>query len=230
MSRRTDLEKKIGEVQARIEALKNTSGDGAAILMAGFQRTTLETQLKELRADYKRAAEAEERRGEEHEHAMQSFEREDAAFWFRRFFTTLGIANAAAFAALASGLLQADDPVKLAPVAGPAMDAFAWGALWAGSIPLWMWARLAINGLSEREGFPEPLQRVAKGFRLLMTQLIAISAVASVIMFCLGLFTATGAVHGLAEGKKVADARVAAESKARAHPITPSALAPKPAK
>lgn len=152
-------------------------------------------------------------------------EREDAAFWFRRFFTTLGIANGAAFAALASGLLQADDPVKLAPVAGAAMDAFIWGALWAGSIPLWMWARLAANGVSEQRGFPAPLQPAAKGFRFLMSQLIAISAIASVIMFCLGLFTAAGAVHGLAEGKKVADARVAARAKSTHHSAQPAGSA-----
>lgn len=189
--------------------------------------TALNLQLARL-ADRERNADA--ARAVEAEHAARTAQAEEMAFWFRRFFTTLGIANGAAFAALASGLLQADEPVKLAPVVGPAMDAFIWGALWAGSIPLWMWARLRLRIYSSGGELRPPIRGAVVGAGSMFGQLIMISAAASVVLFCLGLFTATGAVHGLAEGKKVADARVAAESKARAHPIIPSALAPKPAK
>lgn len=148
---------------------------------------------------------------------LRRAEREEAAFWFRRFFTTLGIANAAAFAALAGGLLQADDPIKLAPVAGPAMDAFIWGAIWAGSIPLLLWVRLALRPLEDRWDHDSPKRRLLTGAQVLSRQLVALFAATSTIMFCIGLFTAAGAVHGLAEGKKVADARVAAANKSRVH-------------
>lgn len=36
-------------------------------------------------------------------------QQDDAAFWFRRYFTTVGVGNAALFAALISGVLQAQD-------------------------------------------------------------------------------------------------------------------------
>lgn len=146
---------------------------------------------------------------------------EEAKFWFRRFFTTLGIANAAAFAALASGLLQADHPVELAPAVAPAMDKFIWGALAAGSIPLLLWLQLILRGWIRDNSHEVVRGKAWRSLHLVARQLVIFAFVSSVYAFCWGLFIAAGSVHGLAEGKRVADTRVATESKGRVHVSPP---------
>jgi hypothetical protein len=66
--------------------------------------------------------------------------REDAAFWLRRFCTTLGIGNAAAFAAVASGFLQSDED-SWSRIASPVADAltrFSTGMVLAGAMPVFL--------------------------------------------------------------------------------------------
>lgn len=66
---------------------------------------------------------------------------EGADFWFRRFLLSLAVGNAAAFLALASGLLQADDPIAAAKLIRLPLQHFGHGLLAAGAIPAIMWAR-----------------------------------------------------------------------------------------
>jgi hypothetical protein len=129
---------------------------------------------------------------------VQRATREEAAFWFRRFFTTLGIANGAAFAALASGLLQADDPKKVAYLAAPAMAHFVWGTILAGSVPLILWMRIIVvmtfDDPLKANKFEHGASRVVEFAGQAVTFGLTGGAVAH---FCYGLFDAVGAVQSL---------------------------------
>jgi hypothetical protein len=123
-----------------------------------------------------------------------------AAFWFQRFFTTLGVANAAAFAALASALLKFDDMPRVAPMVLQPLTSFGAGLLWAGLIPFFLWLRYAANvWLDDR--FDQP--RITMAARQLLKgvgQTATITAaVFSVYFFWQGLFDAIGKVHGIVD-------------------------------
>jgi hypothetical protein len=123
---------------------------------------------------------------------------EDASFWFRRFFTTLSIANAAAFAALASGLLQADEPKNIAPLVAPAMIQFAWGMLTAGSVPLLLWLRFGTDDwLSDNYEQGKWVRGARWTVKFASQGAMAFAAVLSVTFFALGLFTALGSIQGI---------------------------------
>lgn len=194
-------------------------------LVTDSMRRAMEEELRQLKLELAniedRARETISAENRQAEADARRTEKEEIDFWFRRFFTTLGIANGAAFAALASGLLQSDNPAALAPAVGPAMDKFIWGALAAGSIPFGLWLRLLMESWQRRFGNDTPEYRAWWWISLVARQAVFIGATVSVLCFCWGLFIAAGSVHGLAEGKKVADARVAAESKARVHAPPP---------
>lgn len=68
-------------------------------------------------------------------------EQEDANYWLRRFCTSLAIANAGAFAALAAGFLNTDDKASVAADLATIMTTFAVGTCSAGLIPGWYWLR-----------------------------------------------------------------------------------------
>jgi hypothetical protein len=128
---------------------------------------------------------------------------EDEAFWFRRFFTTLGIANAAAFAAIASGFLQAASADRL-PVARPVADAlsyFSFGMVCAGAIPAFLWLRAAarrIHTLKQVRFFkPQDLQDFVT---MILFLGIYFAAAFSVLGLAKGIGIAIGAVRGLAGG------------------------------
>jgi hypothetical protein len=72
---------------------------------------------------------------------------EEASFWYRRFFTTLGLGNAAAFAAVASGFIQADDRRPIADAAANALTAFSIGMVAAGALPLLLWLQIETRHL-----------------------------------------------------------------------------------
>ena len=71
----------------------------------------------------------------------RSEEQEDANYWLRRFCTSLAIANAGAFAALAAGFLNTDDKASVAADLATIMTTFAVGTCSAGLIPGWHWLR-----------------------------------------------------------------------------------------
>lgn len=122
---------------------------------------------------------------------------EGATFWFKRFFTTLGIANAGAFAALASGVLQADDVGKIAGLVAPAMVHFTQGMLASGSIPLFLWLRYFASDAQSRYFDRNRFQTLALPILEWLAQLLVILAtVRGVWEFAAGLFSALGSLQG----------------------------------
>lgn len=122
---------------------------------------------------------------------------EGATFWFKRFFTTLGIANAGAFAALASGVLQADDVGKIARLAAPAMVHFTWGMLASGSIPLFLWLRYFASDAQSHYFDTNKFQKLSLPILEWLAQFLVISAtVKGVWEFAAGLFSALGSLQG----------------------------------
>ncbi|MBO9710545.1 MAG: hypothetical protein J7521_20280 [Caulobacter sp.] len=160
-----------------------------------IRRMNLTHQLDALLPKLRAARRAEERTARlDREKAAA----EGANFWFRRFFTTLGIANAAAFAALSSGLLQADKPAEIAPLVAPAMVQFAWGLLTAGSIPLLLWLRFgADDWLSARYEQPPGIRRAREAIRFCSQGIMVIASTSSVCCFANGLFSALGSIQGI---------------------------------
>lgn len=125
-------------------------------------------------------------------------QKEGAEFWFRRFFIALGIANAAAFAALASGLVQADKPSDIAPLVANSMTHFTWGMLAAGVIPLWLWIRfMTAAWIIEHTDAPSYQRTIWHIVNNSMQPLIVLATVSSVWKLAEGLFTALGTVRGL---------------------------------
>lgn len=123
---------------------------------------------------------------------------QDAGFWFKRFILALGIANAAAFAALAGGLLGADDPKVVAPLVAPAMVHFAWGMLESGAIPALLWLRYASTTWL-LDGYEQPaLARILRIAAKEGSHILTIAAVVtSVFSFGNGVFKALGSIQGL---------------------------------
>lgn len=187
------LKRAIDEHAALAKRIADAGGQGRAGLL--IRRMNLENEINSLRKQIRAARRAEERA---FRHEMQRAAAEGANFWFRRFFTTLGIANAAAFAALASGLLQADKPAEIASIAAPAMIQFAWGMLTAGSIPLLLWIRFgADDWLSERYEQPPLIKRARFAVKHLSQTAMVIAATFSVVDFAQGLFMALGSIQGI---------------------------------
>lgn len=195
--------KTAAEVMGQIERLARTPTDSSARLgadrMMGAMYERLVQNFERRRGDEKAAAD----KAADDERQSREFDREHASFWFRRFFTTLGIANAAGFTALASGLAQSDSPEKIAGAIAPAMDAFIWGALNAGSIPLFLWFYLA-----SADWIPDDWVKRRLAVWLLSRGLIITATVFSVWYLGEGLFSAVGAAHGIAAGHAAASARV----------------------
>ena len=83
---------------------------------------------------------------------------EIANSWLKHFITTLAIANAGAFATLATALLKIDDAQKLAEHVMPAMAWFAVGMLIAGLLPVIVWvhykADSVLAAIHERGEYP----------------------------------------------------------------------------
>lgn len=129
---------------------------------------------------------------------VEKTQAESATFWFRRYFTSLGIANGAAFAALASGVLQADKPADIAPLAAPAMEHFAWGLLAAGAIPLLFYVEYKIRDFRNDRYDPNRFQAaVLPALQVIAGWSVYFAGTVGTYRFAMGLFTAIGAVHGL---------------------------------
>lgn len=152
----------------------------------------------EKRASHRAAIEEERSLRRERLLRLEAANLDDAAFWSRRFYTTLGIANAAAFAAIASGFLQAETNDRK-PVVQPVADAlefFMWGMVLAGVIPLLNWIK------SERNRIEGHFDRATDaGIRMailwLSVSFAALAAFNSAVFFVLGLASAIGGIRGL---------------------------------
>lgn len=78
---------------------------------------------------------------------------DEATFWFRRFFTSVAIANGAAFAALAAGFLNTDDKAAIANALAEIMSFFAIGMCTAGLIPALLWARVKLGASQSKSKY-----------------------------------------------------------------------------
>ena len=119
--------------------------------------------------------------------AAEQAAHDERTFWFRRFFTTLGIANAGAFFAVATGLAQADAPAKIAPYLASPFTSFVWGMVLSGLIPLSLMAAAR----------PEADKRGAH-WRKLANYLGTLLAAASAFSFVFGLMQLVGFFRGMA--------------------------------
>lgn len=113
---------------------------------------------------------------------------DERVFWFRRFFTTLGIAHAAGFVGLAAAVGQSDDPKILAPHLVVALQYFAFGMVTAGLIPL----TLAWSASGE--------DRPKAHHKKLATYTAAVLALIAAATFVAALMEVAGVFHGLAVG------------------------------
>lgn len=117
---------------------------------------------------------------------------EASAFWYRRFFTTLAIANGAAFLALANGFIQADDRSVLAPLIHKPMLLFALGTFAAGAIPLVLGAAPRLDRSARRTHANKSILIAVQGL------VIAIGSglvVASIVSLVRGAFEAVEAIR-----------------------------------
>lgn len=79
--------------------------------------------------------------------ADAAIEREDSAFWLRRFLVSLSIGNGAGFVAIATGALQNENPLQaISLVVGP-LHSFAIGIIAAGAVPAMMWLAILAKQL-----------------------------------------------------------------------------------
>jgi hypothetical protein len=123
---------------------------------------------------------------------------ESATFWSRRFFVTLALANAGAFVTMASGLVQAEDPSKIAALVTPALVHFSWGMLASGAIPLFLWIQYQVRdfrgGYYKRNLIQERVLPFLEGAA---RQAVYTATVFGVTYFVLGVFTALGSAQGI---------------------------------
>ncbi len=123
---------------------------------------------------------------------------ESATFWSRRFFVTLALANAGAFVAMTSGLIQADRPAEVAALVTPAMIHFAWGMLASGSIPLFFWGEYLVRDFRgtyfNRNIFQEKVLPIVQW---VTTQAVYFATVVGIWQFAQGLFTALGSAQAI---------------------------------
>lgn len=113
---------------------------------------------------------------------------EEATFWFRRFFTSLAIANGAAFVALAAGFLQADDRALVAPLLPSPMTHFGVGMVLAGAVPLLFWLKIQTGKIPEKW----MIGHISNGS---VTGLIVSFVSASVIALLMGLYICVAAIE-----------------------------------
>jgi len=116
--------------------------NGNAIGAARYGKDLAETrqQIKELELREKGLLDAERDRADAVTRDEVRILAEERAFWFRRFHTSLAIANGGALAAISSKLLENGVEARSIQAAMAAMVAFASGMLIAGSIPMALYA------------------------------------------------------------------------------------------
>jgi len=125
--------------------------------------------------------------------ADRRFAHERAEFWFRRFFTSLGVGNGAAFAAISAGLLQAQKPEEIAPLAFGPLVVFAVGTVTAGLVPFVLYLQSAAAS-----GVLAPTPRAEAVARAIGRQGVFLLTALSVLALLVGVSIALGGVHALA--------------------------------
>lgn len=130
---------------------------------------------------------------EAHSASARQADVEDSAFWFRRFFTSIAIANGAAFVALAAGFLQADDRKAIATLLPVPMTAFAVGMFASGAIPIVLWIQIRVRN-NEGKLWPNAQQPLD----FITTGLIGIALGVSVSCLVKGIASCIRAISGFA--------------------------------
>lgn len=85
--------------------------------------------------------------------AIRQAERDEQAFWFRRFFTSLAIGHAGAFFAIATGVFQSDNLQRAAQMAFWPVVFFGTGLVLAGATPLFLWLERSAKDTQEHIAF-----------------------------------------------------------------------------
>lgn len=196
MRERRIVEKRLAELKEElVERRRPVTALGRHVDAVEGEIRAHERELASI-DDRAREAEAHEKNQATNDARLKASE--EAAFWFRRFFTTLGIANAGAFAALASGVLQADKPGDVATYAAPAMISFTWGLLWAGAVPLVLWLQAQTEVfLNPTYTGPASERALYEWIGILCRILTPLATTFSVAYFCDGLFKALGSVQAI---------------------------------
>lgn len=131
----------------------------------------------------------------------------ERVFWFRRYLTTLAIANGAAFVTLANGYLQAKDRHLTALLVADPLTLFGIGGMMAGLVPICLWlkaerarkeASWIRQALSERR---EPNRAKIARFKQrkrLISLIGGILGLGSTIAFAFGVMVAIGLIRGSA--------------------------------
>ena len=171
------LQERLEQLKRRRERLR--AQPVSFIETEGHPNTELEANAEECRKMEARLAELDQADADREDQAQA----EDSKFWYRRFFTTLAIANGAAFVALANGFLQADDRAVLAPLVHGPMMSFAIGTFAAGAIPFWLGATASVAHAARRTR-PHP------------TALTLTQASITAVLFLLVIISIAGLLEG----------------------------------
>ena len=186
--KRTRLIEQLSEVETELTSIDKRWACGLRIKAEIDRKNELEAVLARLRVEL---ADVDDRQAEVRDAADKAaaelrlqLTHEDAAFWYRRWVTTLSIGHAGAFAALASGFLQAENQANIAAAVAEAMQCFAIGMVCAGAVPFFLWSeRFHAEGRTH-------VSTTAKWVHQTLTMM-------SAGLFVIGLMTAIGAVRGL---------------------------------
>jgi hypothetical protein len=194
LKQRADDREELASVEADIARCR------ADRSMFGMVPLDLRTRERDLRAGLQRVERDLAAAGDQDAAAMlataaadRRFAHERAEFWFRRFFTSLGVANGAAFAAISAGLLQAQKPEEIAPLVFGPLVVFAFGTVTAGLVPFALYLQSAAAS-----GVLEPTPRAEAIAQAVGRQGVAALTLLSVVALVGGVAIALVGVQALA--------------------------------
>jgi hypothetical protein len=99
------------------------------------RKSALEVRLAEIELEIAKLDDAQEQEDIKRGDMIRQRTHDDAIFWFRRSFTSLALIHGAAFATMASGLLQSKSPQLTSKIVFVPLVLFAAGLVVAGIIP-----------------------------------------------------------------------------------------------
>lgn len=188
-SQRAILEARQAELQQEIiEARTQARGSGLSVSasVATITITRAENELRSIKGKLAALDDEDRAKANVASEADRRLAHETAQFWFRRFFTSLGLVHAAAFAAIMSGLFQAQHPEQVAGFAWGPLILFGFGVVTAGLIPFALYLQSAVGaGLIPEGQAPERLATIANLAVFLLT---LISSVALILALCVSMY------------------------------------------
>jgi len=175
MGRKLDLvERELTEsIQAELTArtaIRRRNLQGPDRLHAQIELQDLEERTRALRDERALLLDGEVERAEDAKRTigemLDRHDLEDAAFWLRRFFTSMAIGNAAALVAISAAVVQPDRPTVPDGWLSITIRFFSAGLVAAGAIPLILAADAALRR-RERVSRTKWLSMVREAVRLL---------------------------------------------------------------